>query len=166
MNPDHLSGHFHGHFPGHLHGTSRRSFRGESLNGSKKQGMSSLMGALAGFSFAESRADSWAHPWVKFRFCLLCASSYIVWSRRQVLVGSCQVFLPRQHPKQNVLESPKQNFLESGTKKSGPAKGVIAKGVFSHEESLQSPTTKISRRWSDSPMFSTLWGLSKMFWSL
>ena len=42
---------------------------------------------------------------------------------------------------------------------SGPEKGVITKGVFSLEESLESLISKfsrISRNWSDSPLFSTV----------
>ena len=44
---------------------------------------------------------------------------------------------------------------------SGLEKGVIAKGVFSLEESLESlkplKFSRISRQWSDSPLFSTVW---------
>ena len=44
-----------------------------------------------------------------------------------------------------------------------PEKGVITKGVFSMEESLESLNfSRISRKWSDSPLFSTLWGFSRI----
>ena len=50
--------------------------------------------------------------------------------------------------------------------KSGPKKGVITKGVFSQEESLESlkfsKFSRISRKWSDSPLFSSVWGLSRI----
>ena len=46
---------------------------------------------------------------------------------------------------------------------SRPEKGVITKGVFSLEESLEiSKFSRISRKWSDCPVFSTVWGLSKI----
>ena len=45
-------------------------------------------------------------------------------------------------------------------------KGVITKGVFSPEESLESlksrPFSRISGKWPDSPLFSTVWGFSKI----
>ena len=48
----------------------------------------------------------------------------------------------------------------------GPQKGVITKGVFSPEKSLESlkfsKFSRISRKWSDSSLFSTVWGFSKI----
>ena len=45
--------------------------------------------------------------------------------------------------------------------RAGPEKGVITKGVFSLEESLESleslEITRISREWSGSPFFPRLW---------
>ena len=47
---------------------------------------------------------------------------------------------------------------------SGPEKGVITEGVFSLEESLESlkslKFSRISRKRSDSPLFSRVWGFS------
>ena len=42
----------------------------------------------------------------------------------------------------------------------GPEKGVITKGAFSVEESLESLV--ISRKWPDSPLLSTVRGLSRV----
>ena len=42
-------------------------------------------------------------------------------------------------------------------------KGIITKGAFSMEESLESLTFRISREWSDSPLFSTICGFSRIF---
>ena len=49
----------------------------------------------------------------------------------------------------------------------GPEKGVITTRVFSLEDSLEFPksrsgSSRISREWLDSPLFSTLSGLSKL----
>ena len=62
-------------------------------------------------------------------------------------------------------------FLEqpSSWYHSGPEKGVITKGVSSLEKSLVSLTSlnslefsRISRQWSDSSSFSTVWGFSRI----
>ena len=48
----------------------------------------------------------------------------------------------------------------------GPEKGVITKGVFSLEKSLESlkslKFSRISRKWSDSPLFYTVWLFSRI----
>ena len=57
----------------------------------------------------------------------------------------------------------KKTYMKSVV--SGLEKGVITKGVFSLEESLESLeslNSLESRKWSDSPCFSTVWGFSKI----
>ena len=47
--------------------------------------------------------------------------------------------------------------------KSGPEQGVIANGVFSLDLSLESlESSRLSRKWSDSPLFATLWGICRI----
>ena len=50
--------------------------------------------------------------------------------------------------------------------RSGPDKGVITKGVFSLEKPLESLKTlefsRVSRKWPESPLFSTVWGFSNI----
>ena len=72
-------------------------------------------------------------------------------------------------PRKKKKKSGKTNQKKGSQRevKSGPEKGVITKGVFSVEESLESLSkiskfSKFSRSWLDSPLFSTVWGFSRI----
>ena len=135
--------------------------------------------------WAFSWALSWESSWVKFRgsralcFCWDLSSNAIAtflwatlgaiprnfWERtREIFICPCILgaFL------QELGWSPRARaivlqFLHVWAF-SGLEEGVITKGVFSLEESLESLNSL--EPWSHSPLFSTVWGFSKMLWNL